>query len=251
MIEIISILSGILVGFSLGLTGGGGSVFAVPLLVYVVGLDVHLALGTSLASVGITSLFGSISSIYHKQADLRVGVIFGLCAVFGTYFGTRVNGLLEGSMLLLLFSCLMLFMGIKMWRRSTPPAGPSAEAEAGFSIYVLILAGIGTGVASGLFGIGGGFLIVPALLFIARLDIHRAVATSLCIIAANGMAGMASYAIQGREIDYMITGWFTLGGVLGIQGGKKLGKRLDQGLLMKVFAVVIIGIAGFVIAENI
>ncbi len=251
MIEIISILSGMIVGFSLGLTGGGGSVFAVPLLVYAVGQNVHLALGTSLASVGITSLFGSISSIYHKQADLRIGLIFGVCAVSGTYIGTLANSLLEGTVLLLLFAGLMIYMGIKMWRRSTTPSHQSAEGGSGFSLYLLVLAGIGTGFASGLFGIGGGFLIVPALLFIARLDIHRAIATSLCIIAANGLAGMASYAIQGREIDYMIAGWFTIGGIIGVQGGKKLGKRLDQGLLMKVFAVVILGIAGLVIVKNI
>lgn len=251
MTEIISILSGIVVGFSLGLTGGGGSVFAVPLLVYVVGQDVHLALGTSLASVGITSLFGSIAPIYHKQADLRVGLIFGACAVVGTYLGTQVNSLLDGSLLLLLFSGLMIFMGVKMWRRGSAQKPSELDTAPPAPLYLLILSGVGTGLASGLFGIGGGFLIVPALLFVAGLDIHRAVATSLCIIAANGMTGMASYAVQGREIDYAITAWFTVGGVIGIQGGKKLGKRLDQNLLMKVFAVVIIIIAGLVIAENI
>lgn len=126
----LSILSGVIVGFSLGLTGGGGSIFAVPLLVYLIREDVHLALGTSLASVGAISLIGAVSRIYHRQADLRIGAIFAACGMAGTYAGTQLNALVKGSLLLVLFALLMGVVATNMWRRSKGGRrGPAAAGE--------------------------------------------------------------------------------------------------------------------------
>lgn len=250
---VISILSGIVVGFSLGLTGGGGSIFAVPLLVYIVRQDVHLALGTSLAAVGTISLIGAISRIYHRQADLRTGAIFAVCGIAGTYIGTRFNASVKGPVLLVLFALLMGFVAMNMWRRSKGGRrGPAVTAaQLPPRLAPLCAAGVGTGFASGFFGIGGGFLIVPALLFFARLDMHRAAATSLCVIAINGLSGMASYAIQHRPIDYPTAMAFILGGTAGVQGGEWLAGRLSRGRLMKVFAVMVWGISIILLIENV
>lgn len=250
---LISILSGVIVGFSLGLTGGGGSIFAVPLLVYVVREDIHLALGTSLASVGAISLVGAVSRIYHRQADLRTGAIFAACGIVGTYAGTRLNALVKGQALLVLFALLMGFVAMNVWRRSKGgQRGPSAIAPLSRpQVLSLCLAGLGVGVASGFFGIGGGFLIVPALLFFARLDMHRAASTSLCVIAMNGLTGMVSYAVQHRPIDYPTTAAFIIGGIVGVRGGGWLAGRVSRGWLMKAFAVMVWGIALVLLVENV
>jgi uncharacterized membrane protein YfcA len=246
----ISILAGVVVGFALGLTGGGGSIFAVPLLVYVVGLDIHLALGTSLASVGVTSLIGAISRIYHKQADLRVGGIFAACAVGGTYLGTRLNAEVKGPVLLVLFAGLMIYIAVNMWRRSVKGRRVPANSEAPAKFPLLCAAGLGTGFTSGFFGVGGGFLIVPALIFFARLEMHRAAATSLCVIAVHGLTGILSYAVQGRPIDYNTAGLFIAGGFFGVQIGEWWCTRLSRKWLMRIFAVMILAIALLLMAEN-
>lgn len=250
MTETISILSGVIVGFALGLTGGGGSIFAVPLLVYVVGLDIHLALATSLASVGLTSLIGAISRIYRREADLRIGGIFGACAVCGTYLGTRLNAEVKGPVLLVLFAGLMIYIAVNMWQWSRKGRRMPTDTSTPPKLLHLCLAGVGTGFTAGFFGVGGGFLVVPALIFFARLDMHRAAATSLCVIAVHGMTGIASYTIQNRPIDYKTAGLFIAGGFIGVKIGEWWCGRLPRERLMRIFAVMILAIAALLLAEN-
>jgi uncharacterized membrane protein YfcA len=251
MSELISVFSGSVVGFALGLTGGGGSIFAVPLLVYVIGMDVHLALGTSLASVGITSLIGAISRIMRHEADLRVGGIFAGCAITGTYLGTRLNAEFKGPLLLTLFAGLMVYIAINMWKRSVRPRVSTDDDTTPPTFTPLCLAGFGTGFTSGFFGVGGGFLIVPALLIFARMDMHRAAATSLCVIAVHGLTGIASYAIQNRPIDYYTAGLFIVGGFVGVRFGEWTGHKFSRERLMRIFAVMILAIAVLLMVENI
>lgn len=252
MIEWISVFSGVIVGFALGLTGGGGSIFAVPLLVYVVGLDVHLALGTSLAAVGATSFIAAISRIYHRQADLRVGAIFAGASIGGTYIGSRMNAEVRGPALLVLFAGLMLYVAVNMWRRSVKGRSvPVGSADTRPNFLPLCLVGCCTGFASGFFGVGGGFIIVPALLFFARLDMKVAAATSLCVIAVQGMTGVASYALQNRPIDYYTAGLFIAGGVVGVQLGERWCASLSRERLMRIFAAMILGIALLLLIQNV
>lgn len=246
------IISGLVVGFSLGMTGGGGSLLAVPLLVYVVGQTPHMALGTSLASVGATALTGAIRRMIQHRVAIRMGLLFAALGGTGTYLGTRANAKVSGSVILILLAALVLVLAVRMWRRGGACAvDDGAEASVPVRPLALVLAALATGFASGFFGIGGGFLVVPALALVAGLPMAEAVATSLLVIAINGAVGVGSYAIQGRPIQYGDAALFVAGGFFGMWFGQRLGGRLDDALLARVFAGVLIAVAAFLIVKNI
>ncbi len=245
------IFSGLVVGFSLGVTGAGGSLLAVPLLVYAVGQTPHMALGTSLASVGATSLSGAIRRMIERKIAIRMGLLFAVIGGGGTYLGTRANEGVPGPVLLVLLAALILFLAARMWRRGSRGGSGAEEKEAAPARPVpLIAAAMATGFASGFFGIGGGFLIVPALVLVAGLPVGTAVATSLLVISINGAIGVGSYAIQGRPIDYGTAAWFIVGGLAGMWFGQKVSGGLDDRLLARVFASVLIGVAALLIYKN-
>ena len=249
---VLRVVSGLAVGFSLGVTGGGGSLLAVPLLVYVVGQTPHMALGTSLASVGATSLTGAARRMMEGRVAIRMGLLFALLGGVGTYAGTRANASVPGSVLLVMLSALILILAVRMWRKGACPKDKTAEAaeSAPVAPAALVAAALATGFASGFFGIGGGFLIVPALALVAGLSMETAVATSLLVIAINGAVGVGSYAIQGRPIDYAIAAYFVAGGIAGMWLGQKVGGRLDDSKLCRVFAAALMGVAGILIYKN-
>ncbi len=250
MNEIIRVLSGLVVGFSLGVTGGGGSLLAVPLLVYAVGQTPHMALGTSLASVGATSLSGAIRRMIEGRIAVRMGLLFAALGGGGTYLGTRANASVPGPVLLILLSLLILFLAVRMWRRGSRGGGGAGEEAAPVRPVPLAAAALATGFASGFFGVGGGFLIVPALALVAGLSMASAVATSLLVISINGAIGVVSYAIQGRPIDYATAAWFAAGGLVGMWAGQKVSGGLDDRLLARVFSAVLIGVSALLIYKN-
>ncbi len=244
-----ALLSGLLSGGALGLTGGGGSILAVPLLVYLVGENIHLAIGTSLVAVGVTSLISSVS--YMRQSLVKFKIAFFMAApgLVSTYLGALINKQIKGPVLLLIFALLMIYIGYLMISKK----GLERKAETGSSgiNYPRILTlGFITGLASGFFGIGGGFLLVPALFLGANLKMKEAIATSLFIIFLFGMFGLASYLIQGREINLVISAVFVVGGAVGGILGAYYAKRLDQVLLRRIFSIFIILIGLAVFVEN-
>ncbi len=240
---ITALISGLISGVALGLTGGGGSVFGVPLLVYLVGLDVHLAIGTSLIAVGISALVSSLHHIKKGHVIYRVALLMSITGIPGVYAGSYLNRMVGGGMLILLFSILMIFIGINMLR--TAHARDAKEHHT--DPWRILLLGATVGLLSGFLGIGGGFLIVPALLWGANLKMHEAVGTSLLIIFINGMAGMVSYELQGRPVDYYITLLFVAGGLVGGLLGARIGTSLSSKSLKYAFSTVVFLLAGYLI----
>lgn len=269
----LSLLFGVIVGFSLGLTGGGGSIFAVPLLIYGIAIPIHQAVTVSLAAVGSTALGGAIAHLRSGEAEFKTGLIFGVAGIAGAPLGTLLGNKLPPKLLLGGFAVLMLLIAIRMWwKASRKPSearfvravseerddtGPSCRRDAEGRLYLnsrcalmLGLAGITTGFLSGLFGVGGGFLIVPALLFIASLPMQRAVATSLLVITIISAAGVVSQVFSGRSVDGWITAWFVLGGLIGMGLGIAVGRRLAGPLLQKLFAGMIVVVAVYMITRD-
>ena len=264
------VLFGALIGLSLGLTGGGGSIFAVPLLVY--GLDVvpKDAVGISLAAVGTTSLVGFISRWRLGQVEIRTGLIFAAAGMLGAPIGVWLAGLLPELLLLVLFAGLMTVVALRLWHQAersvAKPSADTSVSEADSSTCrrddsgallmnsrcAMLLIGIGvvTGILSGLFGVGGGFIIVPALVLFSGMPIHRATGTSLMVIALISVSGVASHLLAGRNIPLTITALFILGGVSGLFAGQRIAKQLSGPMLQKVFAVAILAVAAFVLIRT-
>ncbi len=241
-----ALLSGFLSGGALGMTGGGGSILAVPMLVYVVGENVHLAIGTSLIAVGVTSLISSVSYMKQSLVKFKIALLMASPGIVSTYLGAWLNKGIKGPVLLLVFALLMIYIGYLMFRRKKETV-PSASGEQVRYGRILLL-GFITGLASGFFGIGGGFLLVPALYLGARLSMKESVATSLFIIFLFGVFGLVSYEVQGRHIDLVISTVFVVGGAVGGVLGALIAKRTDQNKLRKIFSVfiILIGLAMFI-----
>lgn len=254
--DIVTALCGIVVGFALGLTGGGGSIFAVPLLIYALGVDVRTAVGVSLAAVGATSAFGVVSRLRSRDIDYRVGLVFAVSGMLTTPVGTWIGGRLPAAGVLLAFALLMLFVGVRMWRQSEPvqDSNPSQiqSRRNQKTVALLRLIGIGfvVGLITGIFGVGGGFVIVPALVLFGGVSIHRAVGTSLLVITLICVSGVASYLIGGHGLPGRLTLIFVGGGCLGMFTGGLLQARLSGLAMRRTFALAMAGVALFVIGET-
>jgi uncharacterized membrane protein YfcA len=270
MMPMLSFVFGCLVGLSLGLTGGGGAIFAVPLLVYGLSVPTRDAVGISLAAVGGTSLVGFLHRWRLGQVELRTGLLFAVAGMVGAPIGSRIAGLLPEALLLSLFAGLMVVVATRLWQQAsrlttdvaTCPThqteeSPSCQRDATGALILtsrcavlLLIVGVLTGMLSGLFGVGGGFVIVPALVLFSGMPIHRAVGTSLLVIALVSVSGVAAHLWAGRTIEPDITGLFVGGGLVGLFTGQSLGRRLSGPVLQKVFAVAILAVAAFVIVRN-
>ena len=248
---IAAVISGLLSGMALGLTGSGGSVLALPFLIYLVGLDPHLAIGTSLIAVGVTSLIGSVQHMKNGNVLFKMALLMGSTAIVGVYIGSYLNKGIKGPILLILFSLLMIATAIKMV--GTKENRKEVHVVGTQSANHLKILGLGfiVGTASGFFGVGGGFLIVPALLWGAKIDMHKAVGTSLFIIFLNGIAGLISYEVQGRPVDLSITALFVVGGILGGIIGARIGTNISEKNLKYVFGGLVVVIATYMLVLNI
>lgn len=235
-----ALLAGLISGFALGLTGGGGSILGVPLLVYMAGLSTHLAIGTSLIAVGISALVSSVPHMRQGNVHYREAVLMSITSIPGVYLGSFLNRLVSGRVLLILFAIMMILIGANMLRNR------SVKKKENSPILILILGAL-VGLLSGFLGVGGGFLIVPALLWGASMDMHDAVGTSLLIIFINGVAGLVSYEIQGRPVDYYITLLFVVGGLLGGLAGARLATALSQKQLKYSFSAVVFILAAYIL----
>lgn len=259
----IAIAGGIAIGFALGLTGGGGGVFAVPLLVYGMGIPAREAVGVSLAAIGLTALVGATGRYLRGEVDVRTGLIFAVAGMIGAPLGSQLSEMLPEAVLLLLFSGLMLIVAARMWRaslrqRCDADAAPFVcqRDAAGHPmlgrrcVALLTVLGLTTGVLSGLFGVGGGFVIVPALVLFGGLAIHTAVATSLLVIFLISVSGVTAYVATGGPLSMTLTGLFALGGLIGMQLGIRMSSKLSGPTLQRIFSAAMIVVAAFIVAKS-
>ncbi|MGC8644992.1 MAG: sulfite exporter TauE/SafE family protein [Thermoplasmata archaeon] len=245
--SIFSIISGILVGFSLGLIGGGGSILAIPLLIYFVGYHhPHLAIGTTALAVGVNAYLNLIPHALKKNVKYREGIVFTIPGIAGVLAGSELGLLTPGNFLLFFFGLLMIGIAAYMLLHKS---GQSGSAKIELSYRKLIPVGLAVGFASGYFGIGGGFLIVPGLLFGGGLNITQAIGTSLISVGTFGVTTAIRYALNG-ELNILLSVLFILGGVAGGWGGARIANRLPKKILTEVFAAIVIAVAIYIIIEN-
>lgn len=248
---LLSALSGVLVGFTLGLVGGGGSILAVPLMVYVVGVkNPHLAIGTSALAVAANALAGLASHARAHNVNWRCGGAYALAGVLGAFAGSSAGKAVNGQHLLLLFALLMLVIAALMFR-SRGQEGVEGVVCNRDNFPKVTAFGFGTGVLSGFFGIGGGFLIVPGLVASTAMPVGRAIGTSLVAVTAFGLTTAFNYALSGL-VDWALAGTFIAGGVLGSIGGTALSRRMAaaKGQLSTVFAGLVLAVAVYMIWQG-
>lgn len=238
-------LSGILVGFVLGLVGGGGSVLAVPLLLYVVGLkDPHQAIGTSALGVAVNAMAGLWSHARVGNVNWRCGSVFATAGVAGALGGSTLGKLIDGQKLLFAFALLMIVVAGVMFRARGDRGNEGAECNRD-NLGKVLGYGFGTGGLAGFFGIGGGFLIVPGLIASTSMPILRAVGTSLVAVTAFGVTTAANYALSGLVI-WPLAAIFVLGGMIGSFFGTRASRAMasHKGRLNVAFAgfVALVGL---------
>lgn len=247
--DLLSIGSGSLVGFALGLLGGGGSILAVPLLVYVVGMkDTHLAIGTSALAVAANAFANLIAHGRAGNVKWPCAVVFALSGVAGAAAGAALGKAVDGQKLLFLFGLVMVAVALAMLR---PKAAGSGDPDVRINPAIAVrLVGIGlvVGLLSGFFGIGGGFLIVPAIMLGSGMVMLNAVGSSLVSVGAFGLTTAISYTVAGL-VDWRVAGFFIAGGILGGIAGTAMAGRLakERALLTRIFAVAVLAVAAFVL----
>jgi uncharacterized protein len=242
------IVSGVLVGFTLGLVGGGGSVLAVPLLVYFVGVaDPHIAIGTSAVAVAANAAASLAHHAHSRTIKWRCATVFAVFGTFGAFFGSTLGKRMNGQELLALFGLLMLVVGALMFRNRGGEGYPQVRLNRE-NFPRLAATGTTAGALSGFFGIGGGFLIVPGLMFAADLPIINAIGSSLVSVTAFGVTTAGNYALSGL-VDWPLAGAILGGGVIGGRLGSRAARRLaaERGALAVIFAGVIVAVAVYVI----
>lgn len=264
-----AVVAGVLVGLSLGLTGGGGAIFAVPMLVYWIGIEPSTAVGISLLTVAVAAAVGAFERWRYGQLELPTGLLFATAGMLTAPVGSWLAARIPEQPLLASFAILMLVIAGRMWRKAgepterLPPAavdpgsGPACRRDSQGQLRltsrcatVLGLAGLCVGLLSGLYGVGGGFLIVPALVTFAAMGVPRAVGTSLFVMTLVGISGVVAHVGQGRPIPLPIAAGFVAGSIPGLFAGSFAGRRLTGPLLSKLFAVAIVCVAVFVIARS-
>lgn len=249
---LVSLLFGSLIGLSLGTVGGGGSILTVPILVYAIGQPVQSATTTSLAIVGLNALVGMIGHLGARHVDVRTGLAFGVVGIGGAFFGSWLNSLVPGTVLLVAFAIVMIFAAIGMIRRRSVPAeliGNIQDRANAREWLKIVLSGTVVGLMTGFFGVGGGFIIVPALVLVLGLSMRIAIGTSLLIIAINSAVSLLAH-LQFGGLDMWVGALFILGGIPGALIGARLAGRLPQRRLTQTFAAMIILVAGFILTQN-
>lgn len=248
--HLLALLSGGLVGFSLALTGGGGSILAVPLLIYVVGMsDIHMAIGTSALAVAANAYLNLIPHARQRHVRWREGALFTVAGIGGAFVGSELGKLVDGQKLLMLFAILMIVVAVLMLiprRQGVNAAGPVR-----FVTARLLGSGFIVGVAAGFFGIGGGFLIVPGLMFATHMPIIYAIGTSLFGVGSFGLTTALNYARSGY-VDWPVAIEFVVGGIAGGWLGTLLACRLanTKGALNIIFSIMIIVVAVYMLIHH-
>ncbi len=247
----------VLVGLCLGLLGAGGGILTLPLLVHFAGMDAHEAVPLSLAIVGTASLFGAVLSARQGRVATRAALSIGAGGIPGAHLGAALSPRVPNEVLLLFFAAVMAVAGVAMWRRSQRANAPRATPQPGgervhppsHSLLRLLPIGLGIGVLTGFLGVGGGFLIVPALTLAGGLDMKRATGTSLAVIVINSAAGLWGHS-RGEPVLWTQAAVYVAMAILGMAGGLRLARHLPARRLEQAFAVFVLGMAVVIGAMN-
>lgn len=238
----------VVVGITLGLLGGGGSILTVPLLAYVAGMDAKEAIATSLLVVGVTSAVGAISHARAGRVQWRTGILFGLAGMAGAYVGGLLSRFVPGGILLLAFAAMMIATAIAMLRGRRNTVG-AAEAPHAMPVGKILLEGAVVGLVTGLVGAGGGFLVVPALALLGGLPMPVAVGTSLIVIAMKSFAGLGGY-LSAVQIDWRLATMVTGAAVVGSLIGGRLTAVVDPDALRKGFGWFVLAMSSVILAQE-
>ncbi len=240
----------IAIGISLGLLGSGGSILTVPVLVYLVGQDEKVAIAGSLFIVGSIALAGSLQYVRARFINWRTVAIFGAPGMAGTYLGAAIAAYISGLTQLALFAVVMLLASYLMLR----PIELTGAARAPRALWKIAADGLVVGIITGLVGVGGGFLIVPALVLLGGLPMHHAVATSLVIIALKSYSGFYKYLDvldqQELSLDWPVLGLVTVLGIAGSVAGSRLARKIHQDRLKRWFGYFLIVMGIYILARS-
>jgi uncharacterized membrane protein YfcA len=268
VVILLSLLFGAIVGLSLGLTGGGGGVFAVPLLIYGLGVPAKEAVGISLASVGLTSLWGFVGKWVRREVEVSTGLIFAATGMLGAPLGIAIARQLPDAMLITAFALLMLVIAGRMWmasknseaiaiacdddvanRKTCERDGQGRLSLSSRCAVLLGVVGFVSGTLSGMFGVGGGFLIVPALIQFSSMPMRKAVGTSLLVIALVSVSGLSTFIASGQSLDPKTAVVFALGGIAGLVLGQRIAIGVSTPTLQRLFVLAIGLVASFILLK--
>ena len=241
----LALLGAALIGLSLGLTGAGGSIITLPVLVYLAGVAPKEAVGLSLFIVGAAAVVGALQRIRGGGIHPKPALMFALSGMVGAAGGARLTPLVSPQALMIIFAALMLVVAVNMLIGKNDELSPAAECKP----IRCLLAGLAVGVLTGFIGVGGGFLLVPALVKFAKLPLRQAVGTSLAVIAFNSAAGFISHFGEAPP-RWLLAFVFAVLAATGVLVGTALAKRLPVARLRQGFAVMVILTAAFVLWQN-
>ncbi|MEO3757755.1 sulfite exporter TauE/SafE family protein [Mycobacterium sp. B14F4] len=253
MAMLVSLLSGAVIGVLLGLLGGGGSILAVPALVYIVGLDIKQAIPMSLIAIGVASAVGALPKLRAGHVQWRLAAIFATAGVPATFAGTAIGRHLSQSALLIGLAIVMVVAAWRMLRDDGETGSACTVGDSGINWRRCaprsISAGILVGLLTGLFGVGGGFLIIPALVLALGVEMPIAIGTSLLIIAANSAAGIVAH-LSDASIDWSITGAFVGAAIVTSLVAGHLGTKIETDRLRRWFAYLVFAVAAYVLVDT-
>ena len=255
------VIGALLIGISLGLLGSGGSTMTVPVLVYMVGHSTKVAIAESMAIVGLICAAASVPYARNQQVDWPSVVYFGVPGMLGTFAGAWLGGLSSDAIQLIAFGIVLLlaaaFMLREGFQKPTPrhaSANSETEVHSPMHFAKIVAEGLIVGVITGFVGVGGGFLIVPALVLLGKLPMRVAIGTSLVIIVFKSVIGFAKYQHglleQGQSVDLPTITVFALTGILGGFIGQILNQKLNQRLLSQIFAIFLVVMGCFVVIRE-
>ncbi|MBK9000598.1 MAG: sulfite exporter TauE/SafE family protein [Myxococcales bacterium] len=243
---IVAVILALLVGVSLGLLGGGGSILTVPILRYVLGMEAHRAVALSLLVVGTTSLAALIPHARKGRVRWRTALIFGAAGMVGAFLAGRVAHLIPAVLLLVAFGVMMLVTAVAMLRGRS---SVSAPAQRELPVAKVLGEGLVVGAVTGLVGAGGGFLVVPALVILGGLPMEVAVGTSLVVIAMKSFAGFAGF-LGHTPIDWTLAAWVSGAAVVGSFAGGALADRISPARLRSAFGWFVVAMAFFILGQE-
>lgn len=242
------VIGALVIGASLGLLGGGGSILTVPVFVYAAGLDPKIAVAASLPVVALTSAAGAIAHWRQGNVQIRTALIYGATAAVGSFAGARLATYLSGATQLLLLALVMLGAAYRM-ARTGAPARDGRVTDVAIRFSTLIPVALAVGMLTGLVGVGGGFLIVPTLVIICHLSMRAAVGTSLLVISMNAASGTAGYAGQ-VPVPWNIVLVFSAVAIAGSLAASRFSTRLPQAALRQWFSVLLVGLSVLILVQN-
>ena len=246
----IAALCGSLFGIAFGLTGVG-SIFAVPLLVYALGLPPHQAVCVSMVAVNVLALVSSVQGLKAREVDVGDALRLAIPGLLGAPLGAWIGTFLTGQALMIVFGIFVGVLAVQMLLTGDPKPSTGADRQSSrIRSFLLTTAGLSTGLLAGLLG-SGGVLAVPSLVMLGGLAIHRAIATSLPVIYAISVVAISSHLLGGQTVPVLVAGWFVAGGGAGLFAGKALEHSLSGPRLQNVFAYALLAVAVFILARTV